>query len=208
MKQEEKTKRTRERILEAALTEFGTKRYEVASISSICSENHLSKGLLYHNFGSKDELYLYCVRYVYDRTLEYLKSCSNMARAQNPVVQMLKDRQSFFHENPLMGNIFFEALLTPPPKLASDVQEIRMEYETFANQCFAQMLEETPLRPGVTAEDARTYFFLVQEAFNSRRSGTDRGDGEDAGIEEWEEHALKMLDLILYGISSAAEKKA
>ena len=52
MKQEEKTKRIRERILEAALTEFGTKRYEVASISSICSENHLSKGLLYHNFGS------------------------------------------------------------------------------------------------------------------------------------------------------------
>ena len=208
MKQEEKTKRIRERILEAALTEFGTKRYEVASISSICSENHLSKGLLYHNFGSKDELYLYCVRYVYDRTLEYLKSCSNMARAQNPVVQMLKDRQSFFHENPLMGNIFFEALLTPPPKLASDVQEIRMEYETFANQCFAQMLEETPLRPGVTAEDARTYFFLVQEAFSSRRSGTARGAGEGAGIEEWEEHALKMLDLILYGISSAAEKKA
>ena len=71
MKQEEKTKRTRERILEAALTEFGTKRYEAASISSICSKNHLSKGLLYHNFGSKDELYLYCVRYVYDRTLEY-----------------------------------------------------------------------------------------------------------------------------------------
>ena len=108
MKQEEKTKRTRERILEAALTEFGTKRYEAASISSICSKNHLSKGLLYHNFGSKDELYLYCVRYVYDRTLEYLKSCSNMARARNPVVQMLKDRQSFFHENPLMGNIFLK----------------------------------------------------------------------------------------------------
>ena len=56
-----------------------------------------------------------------------------------------------------------------------------MEYETFANQCFAQMLEETPLRPGVTAEDARTYFFLVQEAFSSRRSGTARpGEPERA----------------------------
>ena len=83
-----------------------------------------------------------------------------------------------------------------------------MEYETFANQCFAQMLEETPLRPGVTAEDARTYFFLVQEAINSRRSGTARGAGEGAEIEEWEEHALKMLDLILYGIASAEKKKA
>lgn len=88
------------------------------------------------------------------------------------------------------------------------MQEIRREYETFANRCFDQMLEETPLRPGVTAEDARTYFFLVQEAFNSRRSGTARGDGEGAGIEEWEKHALKMLDLILYGIASAEKKKA
>ncbi len=44
MKQEEKTKRTRERILEAALTEFGTKRYEAASISSICSEIICQRG--------------------------------------------------------------------------------------------------------------------------------------------------------------------
>ena len=73
MKQQEKTRITQERILDAALKEFGTKSYEAASINTICSASHLSKGLIYHNFKNKDDLYLQCVRICYDGLLKYLK---------------------------------------------------------------------------------------------------------------------------------------
>ena len=45
---------TYEKILDAAITEFGTKSYETASLNTVCSENNISKGLLYHHFKSKD----------------------------------------------------------------------------------------------------------------------------------------------------------
>ena len=46
MKQQEKTQRTQERILAAALVEFGEKGYEAASINAICAESQIPKGLL------------------------------------------------------------------------------------------------------------------------------------------------------------------
>lgn len=47
MKQQEKTQKTRERILAAALAEFGSKSYDAASINSICEAGGIPKGLLY-----------------------------------------------------------------------------------------------------------------------------------------------------------------
>ena len=56
MRKEEKTRRTYERILSAAIAEFGTKSYDSASLTTLCNENQISKGLVYHNFKNKDEL--------------------------------------------------------------------------------------------------------------------------------------------------------
>mgnify|MGYP003184531549 CR=1 FL=1 len=64
MKKQEKTQKTKERILTAALQEFGTKSYDTASINSICEIGKIPKGLIYHNFKGKDELYLLCVKKV------------------------------------------------------------------------------------------------------------------------------------------------
>ena len=61
MKKAEKTERTKERILQAAMEEFGRKGYAAATIGAICSEHGIAKGLLYHNFVGKDDLYLACV---------------------------------------------------------------------------------------------------------------------------------------------------
>lgn len=76
MKQQEKTQKTIERIISSAVEEFGSKNYDAASINSICEKGHISKGLLYHNFKSKDELYLKCVKICYDEMTLFLKSQS------------------------------------------------------------------------------------------------------------------------------------
>ena len=46
MRKEEKTRRTYERIMAAAMEEFGTKSYDNASITTLCNENQISKGLV------------------------------------------------------------------------------------------------------------------------------------------------------------------
>ncbi len=41
---------------------FIDKSYDTASVNSICETGQIPKGLLYHNFRGKDELYLLCVK--------------------------------------------------------------------------------------------------------------------------------------------------
>ena len=54
---------------------FWEGNYEAASINAICAKSQMSKGLLYHNFTSKDDLYLQCVKLCYNQMTEYL-NCS------------------------------------------------------------------------------------------------------------------------------------
>ena len=51
------------RILEAALVEFADKGYKKASTNTIVKEAKVSKGLLFHYFISKKELYIHIYNY-------------------------------------------------------------------------------------------------------------------------------------------------
>lgn len=61
MKRSEKTELTISKIMEAAMTEFGTNGYVGGSVNNICKSG-INKGLIYHNFKDKDELYLKCLK--------------------------------------------------------------------------------------------------------------------------------------------------
>ncbi len=51
--QEEKSPESRERILDAALEEFGAWGYESASTNRVCRQAEISKGLLFHYYKTK-----------------------------------------------------------------------------------------------------------------------------------------------------------
>jgi len=53
----------RSRILEAALVEFAEKGYKKASTNTIVREAKVSKGLLFHYFISKKDLYIYIFKH-------------------------------------------------------------------------------------------------------------------------------------------------
>ena len=94
MKKEIKTELTKEKILSAAMMEFGTKGYAGGSLNSVCSAG-IAKGLLYHNFKNKDALYLACAERCLERLMEHLKKenvCSD-------VHHYMETRLQFFQEN-------------------------------------------------------------------------------------------------------------
>ena len=64
MKREEKNLQTRRRIMDSALNEFSKQGYGASSINTICSAQGISKGIIYHYFKTKDDLFLACVEAV------------------------------------------------------------------------------------------------------------------------------------------------
>lgn len=67
-----KGKRTRQRIIRAALPLFSTKGYSGTSIDDILNDVGLQKGGLYGHFRSKDELALAAFDYAFDRATQHL----------------------------------------------------------------------------------------------------------------------------------------
>ena len=74
MNQEQKTALAKQRILEAAMKEFAERGYDGASLNTVCAENGISKGIIYHHFKDKDDLYLLCAAECFTAAAHFLQA--------------------------------------------------------------------------------------------------------------------------------------
>ena len=75
MKQEERNRRSRENILACAFEEFAAHGYTGGGLNQICVHGGISKGLLYHYYTGKDDLYVACVEKLFRDCLLYTSRC-------------------------------------------------------------------------------------------------------------------------------------
>lgn len=209
MKQSEKTKNTYNKILKSAIIEFGEKGYDNSSINTICSKNNISKGLIYHNFKNKDELYLIAVKECFNKLIEYMKKGEySKENTWKNVEKAITLRQEFFDKNINYRNIFFEAVLTPPKHLIEEINSIKKELEDFNIKIFKELLKDIKLKEGITEEMAISYFLIYQEMFNlyfEKKTNISKNLTEISS-----EHDLKLLpilNIMLYGIAEETNKK-
>lgn len=202
MKKEEKTKLTYEKIMRAAITEFGTKSYENASLNTLCSDHNISKGLLYHNFKNKDDLYLQCVKTCLSDMTSYLKQQPyEGSTVQESLRNLLHIRQVFFRKNPYYCNIFFNTILQPPAHLRRELQALQQEFNAFYTGCFRNLLSRLKLRDSITVDDAADYLIVFQEMFNGYfQNKLCEKDDFHSLIEDHEVNLSRILDIILYGL--------
>ena len=209
MKQSEKTKNTYNKILKSAIIEFGEKGYDNSSINTICSKNNISKGLIYHNFKNKNELYLIAVKECFNKLIEYMKKGEySKENTWKNVEKAITLRQEFFDKNINYRNIFFEAVLTPPKHLIEEINSIKKELEDFNIKIFKELLKDIKLKEGITEEMAISYFLIYQEMFNlyfEKKTNISKNLTEISS-----EHDLKLLpilNIMLYGIAEETNKK-
>lgn len=203
MKKLEKTIKTRERILAVALKEFGTKTYDVASINNICESGQIPKGLLYHNFKGKDDLYLRCVKICFDEMTAALEAQDFLVEdAKESIQRLIISRQRFFEENPCYANIFFNAVLQPPPHLLQELAVLRNDFNTYIRSCYERILKTIPLRDSITIDMALDYFIVFSETFNEyyRKKAGHINDYHTL-IGEREDNLSWMFDVMFYGIA-------
>lgn len=209
MKQSEKTKNTYNKILKSAIIEFGEKGYDNSSINTICSKNNISKGLIYHNFKNKDELYVIAVKECFNKLIEYMKKGKySKENTWKNVEKAITLRQEFFDKNINYRNIFFEAVLMPPKHLIEEINAIKKELEDFNIKTFKELLKDIKLKEGITEEMAISYFLIYQEMFNlyfEKKTNISKNLTEISS-----EHDLKLLpilNIMLYGIAEETNKK-
>lgn len=197
IKQEDRTELTKERILLAAIQEFGTNGYASSTVNTICNKYKISKGLIYHNFEGKEELYLACVVRCFSEVTAYLKAKD----IKDDLEKYMNVRLQYFSEHPLYARIFFEAVLQPVPELKDKIVEAKMELEQYNRELYRGAIKNITLREGITEQDAIEYYEIMQEMFNGYFSSP-AYMGKDFGtlMNDHEQKLSKMLDLMIFGI--------
>ena len=67
----------KDRLINAALDEFGENGYKKASTNNIVKRAGVSKGLLYHYFKGKEDLYEFLIEFCFETVAETLKTKMN-----------------------------------------------------------------------------------------------------------------------------------
>ena len=202
MKKELKTQLTRERIIEAALIEFSQKGYKAFGINELCKNHKISKGILYHNFSGKSEIYLACVRESFQKAVSIIRGESGDIPS---LVEYMERRHRFFKDFPHHSHVFFEAWLTAPAEIAEDVEKEKVIFEDLNRQVSEKLLAESTLKDHISQEQALDYLTFIQQLFRSYYLAPSGSQGTSSLASQYENDLQKGLHLMIYGIFKDGE---
>lgn len=205
MKREEKNQQMRRRIMDSALAEFSKKGYGAGSINTICASQDLSKGIVYHYFHTKDDLFLACVEECFSLLTESVREKMGTmgGGAQKRLEIYFNARMNFFEQFPVYQQIFCEAVISPPDHLREEIQARKEVFDKLNIQILEQILEPVALRPQVTREGVINIFRLFQDFINAY-SYDKKLSGHE--FETHEQTCRKAIDILLYGVVERKER--
>ena len=197
MKKELKTKLTQERIIDAALIEFSQKGYKAFGINELCKNHKISKGVLYHNFAGKTELYLACVRESFQKAVSIIRGESG---GISSLVEYMERRHRFSKDFPHHSHVFFEAWLTAPAEIADEVAQEKAVFEDLNRQVSEKLLVESTLKDHISQEEALYYLTFIQQLFRSYYLAASGSQETSSLASQYENNLQKVLHLMIYGI--------
>ena len=128
MTQKERQEHSRQEILQAALDEFGTYEYAQVTVDNVCARHNISKGMLYHYYSGKDDLFLLCVGDTFEKLSEFVAQNEFQLKdhsALDSLTAYYQCREQFFAAHPRRRKVFESAMLHPPAHLESKLRELR-----------------------------------------------------------------------------------
>lgn len=190
--------------MDSALAEFAKQGYGASSVNAICAAPDISKGIIYHYFDTKDDLFLACVEECFTLLTNYLRQTIQLKPGdiQNQLAEYFTARSSFFRENPVYQRIFCEAVITPPAHLQGEIQKRRQVFDELNTQILKYLLEQVDLRAEFTKPDIIETFRQFQDFLNAKYQFRDLSPRE---FDFHEEDCQKALNILLYGIVNKGE---
>ncbi len=168
MKQQERQKNSKEKILQASMEEFSQFGYEKVTMDSICAKHKISKGMMYHYYSGKDDLFLLCVQEMYTMMQAYIEERISELKKKE-ALEALKGfwtlRECFFEQHPEQKNIFENALLRTPEHLSEKIAEIRRPIESLNRRFLHETLGKIELRENLKKENASIYLEAMESVF-------------------------------------------
>lgn len=202
MTQKERQERSRRLIVEAATQEFGSLGYDNVSVELVCRKHGISKGMMYHYYRGKDDLFLECVSHTFDILCQYIELEAPRFDSNNAIENIkcyLMAREIFFKDHPLEKALFECAVFHHPRHLAQAMDEARRGIRRLNMDFIGSQLSRMKLREGLDSSQVGRYLgsidYLFQDLLTSYRDGRKAED-----IHDMLTSAGELLSMLLFGV--------
>lgn len=203
MNREEKNKNMKMNIIKSAMIEFNKNDYENTSLNHICQIGHISKGIIYHYFNDKDELYLECVRLCFRAMVEYYEKYIDHL---DDIQSYMELRFHFFEQFPEYKGMFFHLLFRSPQHLNSQIQDIKTDYDNLNRRFYHNFLSHNTLRKNIQIDHAIEYMLVMQDMFNHYLRDEANNDKNLESLISYHESLIpQWIDFMLYGLVKEEE---
>ncbi len=160
----------RDSIINAALTEFATKGYELASTNEMVKAAGISKGALFHYFASKKELFLFLCDYVFkvvsQEFYEQIGHCDGDLLIRYGRAAMLKG--AVYQRYPPMFEFIKRISVEKSPKIEDQLKERLVKMMAYGYQCLLGNLDTSLFRQDVPADKIRDLTIWALENYGNR----------------------------------------
>lgn len=201
MKQQERQEFSRQKIFCAAMEEFGQTNYDKVTMESICAKHHISKGMMYHYYSSKDDLFLLCVEDTFRQLQDYIEQKMKSSKLEGYVESIqyfFEIRERFFGQHPMQKCIFENALVHTPKHLEKEIQKLHQPIKQMNNRFLKSVVENMPLRPGVEKQKAMQYLESMEYLLPMMIKSSVAMSKSD--LHTMFTNAQDILDMLLFGI--------
>lgn len=195
----------RNRIIRICVEEFAEHGYTMASTNHIIERAGISKGILFHYFGNKKNLFLYIVNHAFSFYMQkikqlYLKPSQDLFErlAESSLVKL-----RMFAEDSILARFYMNAFTNPPDELKKELKDIYdIQYRESVPFVVRNDIDTGRFRKGVDPEKAFKMLLLFFQGLSTQIIELYRGR-KDIPYKEIEERAKEVWDYIeimKYGI--------
>ncbi len=142
----------RQRIICAAMEHFSKNGYKNATIDDIVATANISKGLIFHYFGSKKKLYLYLYEFAYGLVYDRLVNSFEQEDLFERIREAEKIKLGVVNEYPYVLDFFLSIRKETDEQLREEISQVKLQNFPPWKQTFFPGLDTSKLREGIDLE--------------------------------------------------------
>jgi TetR/AcrR family transcriptional regulator len=155
------------RIINAAAKEFAQKGYKNASTNEMVKEAGISKGILFHYFNNKKDLYLFLFDHFADMLMEKFNENTDWRAMDlfDRYRHMAVLKMGLFHMYPEMFSFTKNVFREEAPEIKPEIEERKRRFTESGYKDLFKDIDLTGFREGIDVQKALQIIFWTMEGF-------------------------------------------
>jgi len=200
------------RILSAAIEEFAVNGYDKASTNSIVKKAEISKGILFHYFGSKKNLFLY----IFDYSMTHLMDIYYSVKENQPkdiferIMWISIRKAEINNKEPLMSKLVFSAISNMPESLKEEITERYNIYYAKEMPQFFGDIDTSKFRKEIDAQKAIELIMMCTDGISNKYLQKYKNTSIDEvfnDVEKIIDECNEYMQILKLGIYRSVEEK-